>query len=77
MWKAQVGRVPLYLLDTNVPQNLPGDRRITESLYGGDNEMRLQREMMLGIGGLRALRAVGIHPTVCLMNGGHWVSAFV
>src|ERR1019366_8827417 len=75
VWKAQVGRVPLYLLDTNVPQNSPGDRRITESLYGGDNEMRLQQEMMLGIGGLRALRAVGIQPTVCHMNEGH--SAFL
>jgi glycogen phosphorylase len=74
-WKAQVGRVPLYLLDTNLPQNSPEDRRITESLYGGDNEMRLQQEMMLGIGGLRALRAVGIQPTVCHMNEGH--SAFL
>jgi starch phosphorylase len=75
VWKAQVGRVPLYVLDTNVPPNSTEDRRITDSLYGGDNEMRLQQEMMLGIGGFRALRALGIRPTVCHMNEGH--SAFL
>ena len=68
IWRAQVGRVPLYLLDTNVSQNTPQDRHITDSLYGGDNEMRLQQEMILGIGGLRALHVLRIQPTVCHMN---------
>jgi len=71
IWRVQVGRVPLYLLDTNVAQNQPEDRRITHQLYGGDNEMRIRQEIMLGIGGLRALRALGITPQVCHMNEGH------
>ncbi len=75
LWKAQVGRVPLYLLDTNVPQNSDLDRRITGSLYGGDDELRLQQEIILGIGGMRALGALGIRPTVCHLNEGH--SAFL
>jgi len=75
IWKVQVGRVPLYLLDTNVPQNSGDDRRITGSLYGGDGELRLQQEMVLGIGGIRALAALGIRPTVCHLNEGH--SAFL
>ena len=75
IWRAQVGRVPLYLLDTNVPQNSEEDRRITGSLYGGDSEVRLQQEILLGIGGMRALAALGIQPTVCHMNEGH--SAFL
>ena len=75
IWKAQVGRVPLYLLDTNVPQNSEEDRRITGSLYGGDSELRLQQEIVLGIGGMRALAALGIRPAVCHMNEGH--SAFL
>src|ERR1035438_778388 len=75
VWKVQVGRVPLYLLDTNVPQNSEEDRRITGSLYGGDGELRLQQEILLGIGGMRALAALGIRPTVCHMNEGH--SAFL
>ncbi len=75
VWKVQVGRVPLYLLDTNVPQNSEEDRRITGSLYGGDGELRLQQEIVLGIGGMRALAALGIRPTVCHMNEGH--SAFL
>lgn len=75
VWKAQVGRVPLYLLDTNIAQNSAADQGITNKLYGGDNEMRLQQEIVLGIGGMRALMALGIQPTVCHMNEGH--SAFL
>jgi starch phosphorylase len=71
VWRVQVGRVALYLLDTNVAQNQPEDRHITHTLYGGDNEMRIQQEIMLGIGGLKALRALGIMPQVCHMNEGH------
>jgi len=75
VWTAQVGRVPLYLLDTNVSANTPEDRRVTGALYGGDRELRIQQEIVLGIGGMRALHALGIHPTVCHMNEGH--SAFL
>lgn len=71
IWKAQVGRVPLYLLDTNTAENSPQDRMITDQLYGGDQETRIQQEMMLGIGGLRALQAVGWNPTVLHLNEGH------
>ena len=74
IWRIQVGRVPLYLLDTNIPQNSPDDRQITSRLYGGDHDMRVRQEMVLGIGGIRALRALGKKPTVCHMNEGH--SAF-
>src|SRR5713226_3095610 len=74
VWRIQVGRVPLYLLDTNIVQNSPEDRQITGRLYGGDNDMRIRQEMILGIGGIRALRALGKMPTVCHMNEGH--SAF-
>jgi len=75
VWRAQVGRVPLYLLDTNVPANRPEDQDITDQLYGGDLEMRIKQEIMLGIGGFRALEALGIQPTVYHMNEGH--SAFL
>lgn len=71
IWKAQVGRVPLYLLDSNVLENQPSDKGITDTLYGGDEEMRIRQEMILGIGGLRALQAMNIQPTVCHMNEGH------
>ena len=71
IWLAQVGRVALYLLDTNLEANLPHDRNITRRLYGGDAETRIQQEIVLGIGGLRALRALGIDPDVCHMNEGH------
>jgi starch phosphorylase len=74
IWRIQVGRVPLYLLDTNISQNNPEDRQITGRLYGGDNDMRIRQEIVLGIGGIRALRALGKVPTVCHMNEGH--SAF-
>ncbi len=71
IWKLDIARVKLYLLDTNLPQNSPQDRIITESLYGGDREMRMKQEIMLGIGGLRALNAMDINPKVCHMNEGH------
>jgi starch phosphorylase len=75
VWRAQVGRVSLYLLDTNIPANRPEDRDITDQLYGGDLEMRIQQEIMLGIGGYRALEAIGLEPTAYHMNEGH--SAFL
>lgn len=71
IWQAQVGRVPLYLLDTDVPANRPADRRITERLYGGDQEMRIEQEILLGIGGVRALAALGVRATVFHLNEGH------
>lgn len=74
IWQIQVGRVPLYLLDSNIPQNRPEDRAITAQLYGGDQNTRIQQEIILGIGGVRALKALGRMPTVCHMNEGH--SAF-
>src|ERR1022692_4048928 len=75
VWRVQVGRVPLYLLDTNLAENRPEDRDITDQLYGGDLEMRLKQEILLGIGGHRALEALGLAPTVYHMNEGH--SAFL
>jgi starch phosphorylase len=75
VWQAQAGRVPLYLLDTNIEANRPDDRNITDKLYGGDNDMRIRQEILLGIGGVRALHLVGLQPTVCHMNEGH--SAFL
>jgi len=74
-WKVQVGRVTLYLLDTDLPKNEPADREITQRLYGGDEEMRIRQEVVLGIGGLRLLAKLGITPAVCHMNEGH--SAFL
>jgi len=75
VWRADVGRVPLFLLDTNVPENGPDDRAITYQLYGGDREMRIKQEILLGIGGYRALEALGLKPSVYHMNEGH--SAFL
>ncbi|MBD3325018.1 alpha-glucan family phosphorylase, partial [candidate division KSB3 bacterium] len=75
IWRAQVGRVSLYLLDANVPGNSPEDRSITHQLYGGDIEMRIKQEIVLGIGGFRALERLNISPTVYHMNEGH--SAFL
>jgi len=75
VWRAQVGRVPLYLLDTNIDENRTGDRDITDQLYGGDDDMRVRQEILLGIGGIRALEALDLRPTVCHMNEGH--SAFL
>ncbi|MBN1256891.1 MAG: alpha-glucan family phosphorylase, partial [Planctomycetes bacterium] len=65
IWKVQVGRVSLFLLDTNIPDNPPHQREVTAQLYGGDREMRIRQEILLGIGGLRALWAMGLEPTVC------------
>ena len=71
LWKAQAGRVPVYLLDTNCPENTPSDRDITHRLYGGDESTRIRQEMMLGIGGVRALRALGLRPAAWHLNEGH------
>ncbi len=70
-WRAMVGRVPMYLLDANLAQNRPEDRDITRNLYGGDSEMRIQQEIVLGRGGVRLLRAIGVRPAVYHMNEGH------
>lgn len=75
VWKIQIGRNPLYLLDTNVQENAPQDRKITETLYGGNNETRIQQEIILGIGGIRTAHELGIKHVVCHMNEGH--SAFL
>mgnify|MGYP005852536137 CR=1 FL=1 len=76
VWRVDVGRVPLYLLDSNIGDNPDrADRDVTEQLYGGDRENRLRQEILLGIGGYRALAAVGLRPTVFHMNEGH--SAFL
>lgn len=71
IWQIQVGRVPLYLLDTDTPENTPEDRHLTARLYGGDHRTRLCQELLLGIGGVRALRAVGHDPQVWHANEGH------
>jgi starch phosphorylase len=76
VWLVQVGRVSLYLLDTNIAQNAKEEHRdITDQLYGGDSHTRIQQEILLGIGGLRTLKALGLKPTVFHMNEGH--SAFL
>ena len=75
IWELHVGRINLYLLDTDVAENTPEDRLITAELYGGDLEMRMRQEMVLGIGGVKALRALGIEAEVFHMNEGH--SAFL
>ena len=71
VWQVQVGRVALFLLDSNDPMNSPADRGITGKLYGGGMEMRLVQEIVLGIGGWRALEALGLRPDVCHLNEGH------
>jgi len=70
-WRVQAGRTVLYLLDTNDPANLPEHRGITSELYGGGPELRLEQERVLGVGGWRMLRALGLNPEVCHMNEGH------
>jgi glycogen phosphorylase len=75
IWRVQVGTVPLYLLDTNIEPNNPYDHDITDQLYGGDLDMRIDQEVMLGIGGVKMLRALGLRPTAYHMNEGH--SAFL
>lgn len=71
VWEMAVGRISLYLLDTDIDDNAWDDRVITHQLYGGDNENRLRQELLLGIGGLRALRAMGIQPDLFHLNEGH------
>lgn len=71
VWRADVGRIRLYLLDTNVPTNPPEAIAVTDRLYGGDEQHRLRQEIILGIGGVRALRALDIHPQVFHTNEGH------
>jgi len=75
VWRVDIGRVPLYLLDTNIPENDETDRWVTGHLYGGDRETRVVQEMMLGIGGVRLLRKLGVDPHVFHLNEGH--SAFL
>lgn len=76
VWRLDVGRIPIYLLDTNIAENtIPEYRDIADYLYGGDQETRIMQEIMLGIGGMRTLRALGISPTVTHSNEGH--SAFL
>lgn len=75
VWRAMVGRIPLYLLDTNLPENAPEDREITARLYGGGTDMRIKQEIVLGIGGVRMLEAMNVPATVFHMNEGH--SAFL
>ena len=70
-WQVQVGRVKLYLLDSNDAANFPAHRGITSELYGGGPELRLKQELLLGIGGWRLLGALGLQPEVCHLNEGH------
>jgi starch phosphorylase len=74
-WRVDVGRVPLYLLDATVETNAPEDRLLTNTLYGGDRAHRIKQELLLGVGGVRLLHALGAPPLVCHMNEGH--SAFL
>ncbi len=71
VWKVLIGLVPMYLLDTNIPENSSKAREITSVLYGGDKDMRIRQEIVLGIGGVRALRALGINPAIFHINEGH------
>jgi starch phosphorylase len=76
-WEVTVGRVKLYLLDSNDPVNDPADRGITSELYGGDSRLRLQQEIVLAIGGWRMLEAMDFHPEVCHLNEGHAAFAVI
>lgn len=71
IWKVSVGKIPLYLLDSNIPENSTKYREITSVLYGGDKDMRIRQEVLLGIGGVKALKALGINPAIYHMNEGH------
>jgi len=75
IWMIQVGRIPLFLLDSSIPENKPNDRTLTSRLYSSDLEVRISQEMLLGIGGVRALRRLGYQPSLWHMNEGH--SAFL
>src|SRR5687767_12528260 len=71
VWRVRIGRVNLFLLDTGLEENAPWDRELSARLYGGDRETRVQQEIVLGIGGVRALKALGIEPSVFHLNEGH------
>ncbi len=71
VWQARIGHITLYLLDTDLESNTDHDRDITHRLYGGDKVMRIEQEIVLGIGGVRALQQLGLHPTVWHINEGH------
>src|SRR5439155_489070 len=71
VWRVRIGRVKLYLLDTDLEENAPWDRELSARLYGGDRETRIQQEIILGIGGVRALKALGSDPSVFYLNEGH------
>jgi len=71
VWRVKVGRVDLLLLDSNVPGNAPEDRELTSRLYGGDGRVRIRQELLLGVGGVRALKAMGVTPSVLHLNEGH------
>ena len=71
IWKAQAGRVPIYLMDTDIEANEPWDRDLSARLYGGDQQVRLRQEIILGMGGVRVLRAVGCRPKIHHLNEGH------
>ncbi len=71
VWRVNVGRIPLYLLDTNIPENAPADRDITARLYGTGTDLRIKQEIVLGIGGTRALEAMNVNATIFHMNEGH------
>jgi starch phosphorylase len=75
VWRVRLGRVTLYLLDTDLEENTPWDRELSARLYGGDREIRIQQEIILGIGGVRALKALGLSPAAWHLNEGH--AAFV
>jgi len=75
VWRVRLGRVQLYLLDTDLEENAPWDRELSARLYGGDRETRIQQEIILGVGGVRALKALGTLPTTWHLNEGH--AAFV
>jgi glycogen phosphorylase len=75
VWQVRVGRVTLYLIDTDVPENQPWDRELSARLYGGDHNVRLRQEILLGVGGVRVFRALGLSPAVWHANEGH--SAFL
>ncbi len=75
VWRLKVGRCDLLLLDSNVPGNAPEDRELTSRLYGGDGRVRIRQELLLGVGGIRALKALGITPGVLHLNEGHSVFA--
>jgi len=75
VWRVQVGRIPLYLLDTNHEANPEEIRNLTDRLYGGDKRTRIRQEILLGIGGTQLLEKLNMRPTVCHMNEGHACSS--